>query len=156
MKLTAVEILEMIGTGYFGSPNSLMLKEACDEWPQVRPAIQEVLDELKALREAAKQWEPEWKSIAEANAAGYNEAMASLSLPHFADKLVARDGDTAWFRDGNGRVTSCVLEATSDPFHESIASIKTPRNHIVFSLSGDGELLAGGLYKTYSTREAVP
>jgi hypothetical protein len=40
----------MIGTGRFGAADSLILKKRCDEWPQVRPAIKEVLAELRRLR----------------------------------------------------------------------------------------------------------
>ena len=34
----------------------------------------ELRDELTRLRECEQQWEPQWDSIADANAAGYNEA----------------------------------------------------------------------------------
>jgi hypothetical protein len=58
-KLDATEVLEMIVTGHYGTPDSLLNDKRCREWPQVRPAIREVLDELYRLREQAKVKETE-------------------------------------------------------------------------------------------------
>ena len=75
-------------------------------------------------------------------------------LTRFKDGPPASDEDKAWFTDGNGKLVSCELDATSHPFHENIASIKERRNHVSFTRR-DGILYAGDVYPCYSTRSAA-
>jgi septal ring factor EnvC (AmiA/AmiB activator) len=53
---------------------------------RLREQIAAAIRELEMLQEKEEQWQPQWNNIAEANAAGYNEAKAEIAAAVAAER----------------------------------------------------------------------
>jgi len=63
-ELDHLEILEMICDGLFGcAENTLGYRERVMEWPQIRPALEKAIEDIKELRKIKSDNHPTWMSL---------------------------------------------------------------------------------------------
>lgn len=84
-------------------------------------ATKELLEENAQLKEEKEQWEPQWFSEAEANAAGYNEALGEIKMLQAENaryrealEFYADNSNTVYVVEGDYEINYCEGYA-SDP-----------------------------------------